>query len=310
MEGFLCAGLVVGDVAVSPVSADIMSRDSDQGVREVGFYSGGDAANVATAISRLGGRARLKGAIGRDLFGGELEKRFSREGVEARLVRTDACTAVSVALCEPDGERHFAYCGGANDLFCEEMVTDADLEGCGTLFVGSAMALKNLDGAGLSRLFRRAKEKGCRTALDCTHDREGLGMKKLGDALLWTDVFVPSYGEAAALTGKKEPEEMAEALAGFGLGVFGVKLGAEGCYLTDFEREVRVPAFRTKIADTIGAGDCFMAGFLFAHAQGADLRTCGEFACATAKFGIERHGATAGVPGAEQVRQFLRKARH
>jgi ribokinase len=49
-----------------------------------------------------------------------------------------------------------------------------------------------------------------------------------------------------------------------------------------------VPAFSTKVHDTVGAGDVFNAGFLFGLTKGWKLQKCMAFGNATASLYISR----------------------
>ena len=107
----------------------------------------------------------------------------------------------------------------------------------------------------------------------------------------------PPFGEAAVLTGREELSGIREALSGFGIKTLIVKLGEEGCYLTDFKNEWRVPTFAEfERVDATGAGDSFVAGFIRGIIEGWDNEAAAVFACCVASHNVTRVGATAGVP--------------
>src|SRR6266700_2614540 len=74
------------------------------------------------------------------------------------------------------------------------------------------------------------------------------------------DLFVPSLAELARLTGAGEPADGLRALAAAGLGQAVVKAAAAGAYVLEGGRITRVPAARTVVADSTGAGDAFCGG--------------------------------------------------
>ena len=55
-----------------------------------------------------------------------------------------------------------------------------------------------------------------------------------------------------------------------------LKLGRRGCLIAAGSERFHVPAYAVPVVDSIGAGDAFAAGFLWARSQGAGLRDCGE----------------------------------
>ena len=53
-----------------------------------------------------------------------------------------------------------------------------------------------------------------------------------------------------------------------------VSLGAKGCCASDGSTTVSAAAHCVEVADTIGAGDSFVAGFLHAYLAKAPLQVC------------------------------------
>ena len=57
-----------------------------------------------------------------------------------------------------------------------------------------------------------------------------------------------------------------------------LKIGAEGCLLNEAGELADFPAVDTQVVDTVGAGDGFAAGFLYARAQNKSSRDCAALA--------------------------------
>jgi 5-dehydro-2-deoxygluconokinase len=60
-----------------------------------------------------------------------------------------------------------------------------------------------------------------------------------------------------------------------------------------------------EVVDGSGAGDAFMAGFLYGRLQGWDVEDCARMATATAAHCIQAIGCSAGVPPAWDVQSFM-----
>ena len=303
----LSAGLMVSDIIVSPIDAGVFSRDTVP-IRAPKFLPGGDALNVAINLGRLGADVGLCGMIGRDASGAFLVREAENACIDAShvVLSGEAGTATSIALCEPGGERHFAYYGESNYRFTPDCIGDALLQNTKILHIGSVMGLKAFHGDALCDLFRRAKEYGVVTSMDATYAPDGISFGKIEQALPYTDLFFPSLWEAAELTGRRDVREMRDFMAAYGLRIFGVKLGKEGCYVTDFNEECFLPAFACDtVVDTTGAGDAFMAGYLYGLLRNWGIRGCAVMGSALANFCIRDYGATANAPTLEQVRLFL-----
>ncbi|MCL1793070.1 MAG: sugar kinase [Oscillospiraceae bacterium] len=302
----LSAGLMVSDILAQPVDPDIFEMDS-QALENIAFKTGGDALNVAVNLAKLGVGAGVAGVIGDDAPGRDITAKLKAAGVNCDNVEISKKnnTSACIVLCEKSGERHFLYYGKSNHEFAETMISDEALSQISILNVGSAMALDSLDGEGLARLFWRAKRQGATTTLDLTHDSDGKWLKKVEAAFEYTDVFIPSLVEAKMVTGKEDPEDMAEFMRKYKLKIFGVKLGGKGCYVTDFKEAKIVPAFACdEVVDTTGAGDAFMAGFICALLRGFCAFDCAKLGAAASNFCIRHLGATGYLPGFESLVKF------
>jgi fructokinase len=86
-----------------------------------------------------------------------------------------------------------------------------------------------------------------------------------------------------------------------------VTLGERGCGIYQHGGYVEVPGCKVEVADTVGAGDAFAAGFLHGLEQGWDPRRSGAFANALAALVASRAGA---IPEwrMEEVEALLRTA--
>lgn len=307
MKRILCAGSVTVDVIVTPADS-IPAPGTLRAVESVTTHVGGCAANAAIDLAHLGVPVRLSCRVGRDGFGAFVKETAASAGVDVRGVVEDAeaSTTVSIVCVNTSGERSFLYCPGSAAAYRRTDVTPELLEGTDILFVAGAMLLTSFDGAPCAALLRDARAKGIFTVMDTAWDFEDKWLPKIEAALPWLDLFMPSREEAAALTGEEEPRRMAEKLLAMGPRSVIIKLGREGAlFCPEGEEPFRLPAYHMQAVDTTGAGDAFCAGFLAGLAQGWDFRRSGAFANAVGAHCVMAVGASAGVPSAAAVLQFM-----
>ena len=107
-----------------------------------------------------------------------------------------------------------------------------------------------------------------------------------------TDVFFPNDDEARLLTGEKDLRRAARALQKLARIVV-VKRGADGVLVVSSDGEFALPAKRTKVVETTGAGDSLNAGFLTEFAKGASLDECARAGLAAAARSVTKPGGTA-----------------
>lgn len=265
----LSAGLMVSDIIARPVSSDLFSKDTVY-PDSITFHSGGDALNVAVDLSKLGASVAMAGCVGDDAAGQFLINILHKEGIDSSCVRalTDNGTATSLVICEPNAERHFIFRAGANTVFDGSSITDEMLSSVVALFIGSSMALPSLEGDVLAALFKRARNLGVITAMDATTAADGRYLERIEAALPYTDIFIPSHGEALNITGEDDPEAEIAFLKNRGVRVAGVKSGSKGVFISS-DKLTHIAADTCPCpVDTTGAGDAFMAGFLYGIVNG------------------------------------------
>jgi 2-dehydro-3-deoxygluconokinase len=110
------------------------------------------------------------------------------------------------------------------------------------------------------------------------------------------DIVFASADELAMLAGHDDLQVAAQELLARGAGQAVVKRGADGATAYADGATVSVPARQVTVADVVGAGDAFVAGYLSAHLDGAGTRDCLDRATVTAAFAIARSGDWEGLP--------------
>ena len=184
------------------------------------------------------------GAAGVDRLGDVLLQQLSRYPLSVFDRRIDVPTAICVVLIDEAHERHFLFQPGQNLALRYEDLDEAVIRDSAFVSVGGAMALPELDGEGLLKLFTLAHASGARTALDMRVSEREYDHALLEACFRKTDYFLPSERKAVWLTGETgSPEKMAQALRKMGAANCVIKLGAQGCYVSADGIEAHIPAF-------------------------------------------------------------------
>jgi len=305
-----CVGLCVVNFPVYPVDESIFSRDFIP-VSPITVMPGGDAANQAIVLSRLGLKTALVTRRGSDSFGGMLLNLLREHGrdidVSGIAIDEEKATRVCAMMIRPDGQRHFCAHEGASRNFSVKDIDFKVLSRTRAVSIGGMFSLPSFDGAGATALFKAARERGVITVADTKADMMGIGLKGIRETLPYTDYFFPSYGEAAAISGQTEPEDMARVFLDAGAGNVGIKLGEKGCYFRNAEAEFFMPALPANVVDTTGAGDCFMSGLIAGVLKGWEIRKCCLFGMAAAALCVSAVGPTAAVTDFAQVMDYMER---
>ena len=306
-------GAAIVDIPLAPVGPDLFARHSTP-VERIAMGAGGDALNEALALSKLGVRPLLVSVIGEDPAGDFVLKTLADAGVDASCVLREPGldTGVNIVLVGPDGEHRFvtSRTGSLRSLGPEHVLpalespafSGVKIACLASLFVSPRLTLSDME-----TLLGTLKARGVTLCADTTRPKNGETLRDAAPVLSKLDYFFPNRDEAAALTGKGDPEAAADALLACGVKHAVIKLGGEGCLLASADERLRVPAVPgITPVDTTGAGDTFAAGFLAALNEGRSFADCGRFACAAASLCVEGVGAVTGDWTRDEVEARLK----
>ncbi len=301
-----CLGIMVADVVARPV-VELPERGRLTLVDQMELHTGGCAANTGISLAKLGVDVGVLGAVGEDGFGDFIVRELNRHGVDSRGVirKSDVNTSATMAMVEPDGERRFLHCLGANGELVESEVDMSVVSEAQILHIAGALVMPGIDGEPTARTLKRAREMGLTTSLDTVWDARGRWMQMIEPCLPYIDVMLPSLAEAQMITGKEHPEDVAEVLMDYGVGTVGLKMGELGSYVRHGDVELRLPPFVVEAVDATGAGDAFVAGFLTGLVHGWDLEKTARFANAVGALCVTAVGAVTGVRSLGETLRFM-----
>lgn len=308
MPEVVCIGLLVADVVAGPLRAYPAAGRLSL-VEQMELHTGGCAANSAIALAKLGVSTGVMGKVGDDTFGRFIVDRLRTHGIDtAGITRSVHHRTSATWVCvDENKERSFIHYTGANADLSLEDINRARLLRHRALHLGGALLLPRLDGAPMADLLRSARAGGLKTSLDTVWDPTDRWLETLQPCLPFIDYFLPSYEEARRMSGRQDPETIADFFLARGVGVVGLKLGAGGSLIkTNTQTTLRIPSYNVPVVDTTGAGDGFAAGFITGALSGWDLEKTGRFANAVGACCISALGATEGLRNRAQVESLVR----
>jgi sugar/nucleoside kinase (ribokinase family) len=287
----VCLGILVADVIARPVD-DLPKKGTLGLVDSIALRGGGCALNTASALTRLGLRAAALGKVGADSFGDFVLGLLAERGVaDGGIIRDPAVpTSATVALVDSAGERTFLHEKGANAAVRAEELGEAPFASRALHLAGS-LVLDALDGEPTAALLAEARRRGLHTSLDTVFDGTGR-WDRLLCALPHCDLVTPGLDEARAITGEQDPLCAADRLRELGAAVAAVTLGSGGCAVSGLGV---IPGCRVDAVDGTGAGDAFVAAFLYGRLANRPLDWCARFANAAGALATTAVGAFDGV---------------
>jgi ribokinase len=289
--GDMCVDLLVELGGAEPCFGQV-----EQWIGGYTLEMGGSACIFACQAARLGLRVAVLGRVGPDPFGDLALRRLAECGVDTRFVTVDPAlkTGLGIALCRDCGDRAILTYGGSISALRPADVTDEFLRAGRHLHYASYYLQTGLL-PGASALLRRARALGLTLSLDTNWDPQGSFGQGLDEALGLVDLIFPNQEEALAMARASDVAVAAAALAALGP-LVAVKLGAGGALVHHGNHHLHVPvsAIVLEPVDTVGAGDCFAAGFLAAWLRGAGVETCAHVGNCCGRASTLARGGVAG----------------
>lgn len=302
--GVLVCGNCVADLLVHPV--DEIRWNATVWVQAMERSIGGNGANTAYTLAKLGVPVRLLSCVGADTYGDELLAELQRTGADvARVARSSAPTPVTIALVRSDGARAFLHRPGSSAAaFAEPPELDAaTVSGCSHFHLANPYALPHMRRHAAETL-KRARNTGLTTSLDTGWDAKGEWMNVLAPCMPWIDILFCNEEEANLLTGRQDWREAARALRDHEVKVVVIKRGASGCGILSEAGYGDIPAFSVPVVDTTGAGDVFAGAFLAALRRDWNLEAAARFANAAAALSVRALGSVRGLQNFEETERF------
>lgn len=291
--------------------------------------AGGVGANVSVGLARLGVVAAFLGKVGADPFGYFLRDTLSREGVDLSQMQfsQEANTGLSFAWVEDGatGEARYLFFRqpSADRMLRAEEIDREWLGGARGLQYGSLLLSVEPSAGASWAAIEAARAAGVPCFYDVNlrlpawADREAARKGMLAPLEL-SEVVKLNRHELAFLTGESEVERGAARLWRSSMRLLVVTLDREGCYYRTAAGSGRVDGLPVKVADTVGAGDAFMAALVarilreetglagFDFENLAEVAGVCRYANAAGALTTTRPGAIPALPTSRQLNRFIR----
>ncbi|MGJ3241411.1 MAG: carbohydrate kinase family protein [Opitutales bacterium] len=233
-----------------------------------GLFLGGAPLNVAYHLTRLGNRATMVSAVGRDFLGDQTRERMDRLGLstEALTVHDLLHTGVVTISLDEHGDATYAIREPVawDRIPLSDAVRDAAPQAAGVVY-GSLASRHDANRDTLLDLLKIAGGlKVYDVNLRAPYDdpERVLALSGPADVLKVNgdELFQLANGDSPAKPSDANLEGAARTLANrVGVATVCITLGADGAALLHQDRFHRVPGQPVRVVDTVGAGDAFSA---------------------------------------------------
>lgn len=323
-KGICCAGNMIVDVTY-PIETWPKQNELTHITEGITQSTGGSVCNTITDLAKLDPAMHLvaSGFAGHDAEGDFVLSELGKyENIDLSMVKRDGRTSFTAVMSNNQTkERTFFQHAGANAYYGEGHI-DWDKLDVNIFHIGYILLLPALDepdaeyGTKMARLLHRAQNAGMKTSIDVVSESGDRFKRLVTPALKYTDYCIINELETQQTTGVTlrdddgtlHVENMKAALHKLHeLGVstwavihcpeIGCGMDADGNYY-EF-KSLKLP--KGYIKGTVGAGDAFCAGVLYAAESGKTLPEALKLGACSAAASLSEVSASDGVMTAEEV---------
>ena len=270
---------------------------------------GGSCWNVARCAARLGLPCGFAGAVSRDPFGDDLLRLAGEAGLDLRFTQQVDRSPLLAMVLSKNPPSYFFVGDDSADLHFDTRAMPEEWLGRAEIVHFGGISLARPPHAGrLVALAERVHAAGKRIAYDPNYRnlmREGYGPTLARMAAI-ADYLKVSDDDLAGLFPGRPPEAALRELRAMSpRASILLTMGAQGMRLLAPGGEHFQPAVKVVVADTVGAGDATMGGWVASLLldPGAPPERHLAYAAAAAAASCERHGAYA--PTDAEVKALL-----
>lgn len=219
------------------------------------LHLGGGVPGTMVNLARLGVETKISTWLGNDIFSEFVKKEYNKNGVSVENLYTGAGKLpfnITSAMITPS-DRTFVTYGP------EPEYSDLELENIYKSSTGAALCeIQN----GCLEVYKQLKKEGTLLVLDTGYS-EDMSFEKYRSYIEIADYYVPNQKEAAKITGCDEPENAIKFLSDY-IEKPVVKLDKYGCMGLEDGKIFTVKSIdEFHRVDSTGAGDAFLAGFMY-----------------------------------------------
>ncbi len=276
----------------------------------------GTAGYLALAARGLGMTPFVVSTVGDDDHARFMRRELAAAGIDDTGVETisGVSSCLGIIFVGDQGQRGILTVLGAHEQMSVAVAERHDdrIAACAEVFLCGNFLLPEFSPKHVTGYARRLRERGQLVVFDPSWDPGGWQPGTRADTLALldaVDVFMPNETEFSSLTGTAGwCDGLAELRKHAPTTQVVIKRGAEGAVSVAGDRIVEVPGLPVDVVNTVGAGDVFDMGFLYARRRGWDTRRCLEFACAAAAYVVSQEG-TRTYPDEKTVLAFAAHVR-
>ena len=296
--------IVFGSAAMDTTIVDELTPGTDEirYISDVQEYPGGSAANTSIALRRLGIAVSFVGKLGGDAGGVQLMKEFQAEKVDISgiIIERGKKTIKTFITIDNCGNKRIYVLGGENSALSISSPNEVDwkkIEDSEIVYIGEVFVE-------IAELIASCAKSWHKKVIY----RPGLPILKVNaervrGILRNVDMLILNTQGLETINKNLDPTNID--LLKTGVQTIIVTNGVNGCSVFTQNETFTMPAVKSKVVDTTGAGDAFTAGLIYAILDSKSLKDCLRYALIVSAIKISKKGARTALPSRSEVEEYL-----
>ena len=299
---------VIGDAGVDIIIQLPKSQDQATSfniIRPI-LSPGGTAGNTSLSLARLGHDVTMFFAIGSDSYGKNLLRALEDANVSTEHVHIsqDHFTLHVNVIIDHLGERHFAgnpYGNWASVYYPPDKVSHEAIAKSSWLHTTGNSFDRGTTPQSTIRSMTIAKQHKIPISLDLNlrdpnNQLPNQYKHAISEAIELADYVLGSADDEIALYTQIDDRSKAALALSAGKRTIISRLGSNGCLVATPSGEItKIPSYKVKVVDTLGAGDSYNAGFISAKLDGASTIEAARRGNAIAALCVASEGVTENI---------------
>lgn len=268
--------------------------------KDFSLQLGGGLPATLINLGRLGIETKIATELGTDIFSTFAKEKFEENNVfPTNLYNGDKIPLnITSAIILPKDRTFFSYGKGSIDP------DDTAKETFYNMAKGAKIVMMQL--GGFIDVYKKLKKEGSIMVLDTGWDDE-MSFEKYHDYLEVADYYTPNQKEAMKITNTNNPKDAAYKLKQYFDKVV-VKVDKDGCVGIDGDEYFFVKSMDEFVnVDSTGAGDAFLAGFMYGIFYDKPLKECVLLGNLTGGKSVTQVGALSGYFNEKELLEYAEK---
>lgn len=290
------------DLIVSPYEK-IPEPGEEIRVDSISLHEGGAVSITALGAAKLGLKVAVTGCLGKDVFAQYILNNFKKHGIN--FFHMDSIlenTGISLAM-NVDKDRSFiTYDGVVKDTDINKVSYEV-VEKSRHVHLTSYRGIEDLDD--FIKFTKKAKALGTTVSFDTSWDDTKVWSKDIFKLISEVDIVFANLVEAKSYSSEKDLISSVDFFSKFCDHTV-IKLGEGGALAKVYGKVSRVSGIDVKAVDTTGAGDSFVAGYLYGYLRGFSPIESLKIGNICGSCSVTSYGGSASFPDISKVNDLLK----